>query len=164
MVEQSLLIARAAFVVLLYLFIWRVVRLSVRDVRAPQESLVLSAAAARAVGLGSALAEPTRPRGGASLSVVASAVFPVGTRVLLDGDLLIGRATDCDVVLEGDETASGHHARTRRTADGVVLVDLASTNGTLVNGVRVDSERLLADGDTVRIGTTDLTFEADGSR
>ena len=131
MVEQSLLIARAAFVVLLYLFIWRVVRLSVRDVRAPQESLVLSAAAARAAGLGTALAEPARPRGGVALVVVSSPVFPTGTRVLLDDDLLIGRAVDCDVVLDGDETVSSHHARTRRTAEGAVLVAVSYTHLTL---------------------------------
>jgi hypothetical protein len=34
-VEQALLVARIAFVVLLYLFVWRIVRLSVRDVRRP---------------------------------------------------------------------------------------------------------------------------------
>ena len=164
MVEQSLLIARAAFVVLLYVFIWRVVRLSVRDLRAPQESLVLSAAAARAAGLGSALAEPPRPRSELALSVASSTVFPAGTRVLLDNDLLIGRAVDCDVVLDGDETVSSHHARTRSTADGAVLVDLASTNGTFVNGARIEGERLLVPGDAVRIGSTELVLEGGGAR
>jgi hypothetical protein len=164
-VEQSLLIARAAFVVLLYLFVWRVVRLSVRDVRAPQESLILSAAAARSVGLGSALADPPNPGvAGLALVVLASGVFPVGTRVLLDDAVLIGRAGDCDVVLAGDETVSGHHARTRRTQQGIVLVDLGSTNGTFLNDARVDGERLLAPGDVVRIGMTELTLEGPAAR
>ena len=51
MVEQALLVARIAFVVLLYIFVWRVIRLSVRDVRAPAESLILSPEAVRAAGL-----------------------------------------------------------------------------------------------------------------
>ena len=42
MTEQLLLALKAIFVVVLYLFVWRVVRLSVRDLRGPQESMVLA--------------------------------------------------------------------------------------------------------------------------
>ena len=54
MTEQLLLVLRIGFVVVLYLFIWRIVRLGVRDLRAPQESMVIGAAAAHAAGLGTA--------------------------------------------------------------------------------------------------------------
>jgi pSer/pThr/pTyr-binding forkhead associated (FHA) protein len=43
--------------------------------------------------------------------------------------------------------------------DGVWVQDLGSTNGTLVNGVRIDGPRRLEPGDVVRVGETDLRFE-----
>jgi pSer/pThr/pTyr-binding forkhead associated (FHA) protein len=44
--------------------------------------------------------------------------------------------------------------------DGVYVHDLGSTNGTYVNGVRIDRSRKLAAGDVVRVGETDLRYEA----
>ncbi|MBK5334204.1 MAG: FHA domain-containing protein, partial [Ilumatobacteraceae bacterium] len=41
-----------------------------------------------------------------------------------------------------------------------VIVDLGSTNGTKINGTRIDGERTLADGDIVSVGSTHLRFEA----
>ena len=163
MVEQVLLLARIAFVVLLYLFVWRVVRLSVRDVRAPQESMVLSAAAARAAGLGSALprqreAPALRPR----LLVLASGLYPEGTSVVLDEDVTFGRAPDCDVVLDGDGTVSAHHARVFHRDGSIYVEDLGSTNGTCANGQQLAAERLLRDGDLIVIGSTTLRAEGLG--
>ena len=54
MTEQLLLALKAVFVIVLYLFVWRVIRLSVRDLRGPQESMVLGAAEAERAGLGRA--------------------------------------------------------------------------------------------------------------
>jgi pSer/pThr/pTyr-binding forkhead associated (FHA) protein len=47
---------------------------------------------------------------------------------------------------------------TRR--DGVWVHDLGSTNGTFVNGERLERPRRLVDGDVVRVGSTELRFEA----
>jgi pSer/pThr/pTyr-binding forkhead associated (FHA) protein len=44
--------------------------------------------------------------------------------------------------------------------DGVWIEDVGSTNGTFVNGVRLSRPRKLAAGDLVRVGETDLRFEA----
>ena len=41
-VESALLVLKIAFIVLLYLFIWRIVRSAARDLRLPQESMILS--------------------------------------------------------------------------------------------------------------------------
>ena len=62
------------------------------------------------------------------------------------------RASDCDLILEHPEV-SRHHAELLRI-DGVSyeLRDLDSTNGTLVNGVRVGS-RLVGDGDEICLGS-----------
>ena len=58
-----------------------------------------------------------------------------------------------------DSNVSRHHAEIRPSGDPFQLVDLGSTNGTKVNGVRV-TERLLRDADEVTVGTTRLTFHA----
>ena len=44
--------------------------------------------------------------------------------------------------------------------DGVWLSDVGSTNGTFVNGARLERPRRLAPGDVIRIGATDLRFDA----
>jgi hypothetical protein len=70
---------------------------------------------------------------------------------------LIGRASGCDVVLD-DPNASRRHAELRRRGESATVVDLDSTNGTVVNGRRV-REQPLRDGDRITIGTTTLVFE-----
>jgi hypothetical protein len=162
-VEQALLLLRVAFVVLLYLFVWWVVRASVRDVRAPQESMILSAEQARAAGLGAPAPPPSaapQPAVGPRLRVVDGPVWPSGSVVVLDEDVVFGRAPDCDAVLDGDSTASAHHARVFHREGALYAEDLGSTNGTYVNGQRLVAERRLRDGDNVAIGATALVYEA----
>jgi len=76
---------------------------------------------------------------------------------LVEGNLLIGRDAECGLPL-ADSLASRHHARLSRTAEGWVVEDLGSRNGTWVGDEPV-SRRLLADGDRIRIGNTVLVFE-----
>ncbi len=71
----------------------------------------------------------------------------------------IGRGKANTVALPGDPRASLRHAVVERTPRGWRLRDAGSTNGTWVNGERVD-ERLLADGDQLQVGQTLLVFEA----
>ena len=71
---------------------------------------------------------------------------------------LVGRNSDCTVSL-ADPRASRRHAEIRPTADGFVLADLGSMNGTLVNGTAV-KERVLHDGDEISVGATVMRFEA----
>jgi hypothetical protein len=153
-VETTLLALKLAFLVLLYLFIWRIVRSAARDLRPPQESMIL--APQQAAGL---LAQaPARERG--HLTVLHSPALAEGDVVRLDSQpVTVGRGTNNDVALPGDEYASGRHARFEPRRDGVWLEDVGSTNGTFVNGIRVTRERKLTPGDVVRIGETDLRFE-----
>ncbi len=76
----------------------------------------------------------------------------------LGTETVIGRRGDCDVVLDGPKV-SRRHAQIHSDAAGVLLVDLASVNGTLLNGIEVTSERLGA-GDVVTIGEHDLRLES----
>jgi hypothetical protein len=78
--------------------------------------------------------------------------------VVVDGGALtIGRAPDNGLVL-GDPAASRHHARLNVRQGMLVLVDLGSRNGTLVNGQAV-TEVVLGVGDQIRIGDTRLLVE-----
>lgn len=75
----------------------------------------------------------------------------------LDGDrLVIGRLEGSDVQID-DPGASRKHAEVRRKEDDFLIVDLGSTNGTLVNEQQI-SEQPLEDGDRITIGTTVLEF------
>lgn len=153
--EPLLLALKAAFLVLLYLFIWRVVRTAARDLRAPaQESFVLAPEQARALTGGEPAAQPPRLLVVRSPSLDRGAVFEPGPVALT-----FGRAGDNTAVLAGDDYASTHHARVEAARDGVWLVDLGSTNGTWVNGEQLDGRRRLHDGDLVRIGQTELRYE-----
>jgi hypothetical protein len=81
----------------------------------------------------------------------------VGTSYYLqDRKTSIGRSNENDFILP-DPRASRFHAEIERGPQGYILRDLASTNGTLVAGRRV-RERLLEDGDEIRMGDTDMRF------
>jgi DNA-binding SARP family transcriptional activator len=70
----------------------------------------------------------------------------------------IGRFTDNDVVLD-DTDVSRHHAVITDTGTGFVMTDLRSTNGVEVQGHRIRGSATLADGDRIRIGGYEFTFE-----
>jgi hypothetical protein len=149
--ETVLLILKIAFLILLYLFIWRIVRTARRDLL-PQESFILRPALADGA-LGRAI-NPGR------LVVVQSQVLTVGEEFGLDSrPLTVGRGGQNDVSIEGDEFASAQHVRVEPRRDGVWVSDVGSTNGTYVNGMRIDQPRKLAQGDVVRVGETELRFE-----
>jgi hypothetical protein len=70
--------------------------------------------------------------------------------------VILGRLDTCDVVI-GDSGVSRRHAEIRREGDEWVVVDLGSTNGTEVNGKRLNRHRL-THGDRIIIGETTLEF------
>ena len=74
--------------------------------------------------------------------------------------LTVGRGAQNDVSIDGDEFASAEHVRVEPRRDGVWVEDVGSTNGTYVNGARIDRPRKLEPGDVVRVGETELRFEA----
>jgi len=155
-VETTLLALKLAFLVLLYLFIWRIVRSAARDLRLPQESMILAPQQAAAAGL---IAHPVARELG-RLVVVESPTFENGELFTLDSHpLTIGRAVNNDISMPDDEYASGRHARFEPRRDGIWIEDIGSTNGTFVNGIRLTRERKLTPGDVVRVGETDLRFE-----
>ena len=90
----------------------------------------------------------------------ATLVLPSGERVSLsDRIVTIGRLPDCTIALP-DANVSRRHTEVHHRGNAFVIVDLGSTNGTKINGTRIDSERTLSDGDIVSVGSTHLRFEA----
>ncbi|MCU1503029.1 MAG: hypothetical protein JWM12_2383 [Ilumatobacteraceae bacterium] len=91
---------------------------------------------------------------------VGSLVLPSGERIALGGRVItIGRLPDCSIPVN-DPNVSRRHTEVRPVGSSFVLVDLGSTNGTKVNGMRINGEHVLNDGDIVSVGSTHLRFEA----
>lgn len=100
-----------------------------------------------------------RFREGAGGVGAGSLVLPTGERFVLREQVVsIGRLPECEVTLV-DPNVSRRHAEIHQRGNGFVLVDLGSTNGCTVNGVRI-TERELRDADEIGIGNVRLTFQA----
>jgi hypothetical protein len=152
--EEVLLALKIAFLVLLYALIWRIIRTVSRDMRGQpaQESFIMPPLSVHAV---------TVPVTGGRLVVVESPVLDDGEEYEIDSaPITVGRGGQNDIAIDGDEFASARHVRFEPRRDGVWVTDLGSTNGTYVNGVRINGARRLAPGDVVRVGETDLRFDA----
>ena len=66
-------------------------------------------------------------------------------------DVLIGRGSDCDIVIKS-QAVSSHHARIHKTSKGWALSDLDSHNGTKLNGKFIDKPQLIFDEDMLTFG------------
>ncbi|MBI2776954.1 MAG: FHA domain-containing protein [Chloroflexi bacterium] len=135
----SIWILRLLFLALLYAFLWAVVRVLLRDLRA----------AAREPG-----AELGR------LVVVASPAGepPAGAAFSLDAVTTLGRDVNSTIVVE-DEFVSGTHAVLTYRGRAWYVEDLGSTNGTFVNGGPVDGVAPVAFGDELQLGNVRLRLE-----
>lgn len=92
-------------------------------------------------------------------SGAGSLVLPSGDRFSLTETVItIGRNPESNLVL-ADPNVSRNHAEIRPQGDRYVVVDLGSTNGSRVNGLRVDTQ-VLQDGDELTFGNTRMQFEA----
>ncbi|NUT55177.1 MAG: FHA domain-containing protein [Thermoleophilia bacterium] len=153
-VDEVLLVLKIAFIVLLYLFIWRIVRSASKDFRTgpAQESVLIAPSEAAALGLA--------PVQRGKLVVIKSPALDSGEEVPVDSlPVAVGRGGQNDLPLDGDEFASAQHARFEARRDGLWVEDIGSTNGTFVNGARVTTPRRLTKGDVVRVGQTDFRVE-----
>jgi len=70
----------------------------------------------------------------------------------------LGRSRECDVVLD-DPNVSRQHAEIRPRGGSWVLTDLGSTNGSSINGRRIDGPEVVKPGDELEIGTSVIKFE-----
>ncbi len=85
--------------------------------------------------------------------VINDTGFPLTASVVT-----IGRGSDAGIRID-DPGISRHHAEIRHSESGFSIIDLASTNGTLVAGERI-GERALTDGAEIRMGSTLMVFRS----
>jgi hypothetical protein len=78
---------------------------------------------------------------------------------LSEGELVVGREVGLGLSLVGESTVSRKHAQVTKSGDTVVVKDLGSTNGTYVNGAKVDTETTLRPGDTVQFGSVRFRYQ-----
>lgn len=160
MLQIVLLAGKFVFLIVLYLFVYRVVRSSTRELR-------LAAPSARAQQWAEAAEQHTSQPAASgaqagvwtlvvdkspSLSAGSVYSFPAGMHAL------VGRSAEMDIYLD-DTFVSSKHALFESTPDGLVVEDLRSTNGTQVNGADVDDARVLDVGDRVEVGDTVFRVE-----
>jgi len=159
MLETVLLVGKFVFLLVLYLFIFTVVRSSTRDLRLASPAAgnkkwrMSEAVGSRPAGdPGSETVE----RGGMwALEVRESPCAPVGAAYALPegARALAGRSEDMDVHLE-DTFVSAKHALFEVKRGDLYVEDLRSTNGTTVNGETIEQPTILEEGDRVAIGDT----------
>ena len=151
--QVPLLAAKALLLLLLFAFIYAVVRRGIGDLRRIPDDEPY---------------EPGRgdyaPRGSASgeseFVVEDSEILAPETRFSIrDGATSIGRSSASDIVLKSDDYASGRHAQLTRHGGLLYVEDMGSTNGTFVNGRKAVGATPLRHGDTVRIGSTTFRYE-----
>lgn len=136
--EVLILMLRVAAVVLLYLFLFSLVHVVQRELRAQTQDRGATAPRARLVVVDS-----------------GSTVRTPGQVIPLETVTRLGRSRENTVILDDEHVSSSHAMVTLR--DGRWWVrDEDSTNGTLVNGVRIDSEAPLREGDEIQIGRVRL--------
>lgn len=142
------------FLAVLYLFLLWVARSAFRELRRT------TTPAPEATGI-----HPIGPGGRAAatdawLVAAKGGGLEPGERFDLFGGLSIGRSTDADIRIE-DRFASGVHARVYSRGANYYVEDMNSTNGTFLNGGRLNGEAKLNDLDELRIGDTEFRFELD---
>jgi pSer/pThr/pTyr-binding forkhead associated (FHA) protein len=132
-------VIRLLFLGLLYLFLWAVVRVLLRDLRA----------AAR---------EPIREIGRLVVLESPSGEPAPGSAFRLDAVTTLGRDVNNAIVLEDDFVSTSHAALTYR-GRAWYLEDFDSTNGTFVNGHPVEGVVAVAFGDELQLGQVRLRLE-----
>lgn len=78
--------------------------------------------------------------------------------VLMKDSVVIGRKTECDIVLAYDRSVSGKHCKIIAQGKKFYIEDLHSLNGTFVNNVPVRTKTSLFAGNVIKLGEIELKF------
>lgn len=102
-----------------------------------------------------------KPAIGVAVVLTVVAGVQKGRRYQLNiaGGATLGRAANCDLILDDDVEISNQHAILQMQNGKLSARDLNSTNGTLVNGVPIHNDYPLRSGDLLLLGRTELRVE-----
>ena len=158
MSDQVLDILKLVFLGLLYLFFARVLWAVWSEVRRPAE---MSAGQRIAPGqepeMLPAATRAAKGRGGrVGRLVIIEPKHRRGAAVAIDREVSIGRDAACTVTIDNDAFVSALHARVFLLDGQPMVEDLDSTNGSFLNGNRLQGMRLLHRGDRIQVGYTVL--------
>ncbi len=98
---------------------------------------------------------PSGPKLVGIAGTYAGTVFPIS-----GPSALVGREATCDIPLTQDSTSSRRHALIVAEQGVVSIRDEGSSNGTVVNGQKIDEPKVLSSGDEIQIGSTRFRYEA----
>jgi pSer/pThr/pTyr-binding forkhead associated (FHA) protein len=173
--ELTLLVLRVAFLALLWIFVFAVVYALRSDLfggrvrRLPEDGPYAAPSSVPAPPAVQSLpTTPVTPGAGITLPPPVTADEPPTRLVITSGvkagleiplgsePLTIGRASDAGLQIRDDYTST-HHARLLLWGSDWVVQDLDSTNGTFVDGQRIDTPTQIPVGVPVKVGAT--TFE-----
>jgi hypothetical protein len=140
-----------AFLGVLYLFLLWIARSALKDLRRPPDERVDADLRAAEREMPQGL--PGRP----VLVLERGGGLSAGASFTVDGGVTIGRSPQTDIPIE-DRYASGRHARIYEREGFSYIEDMGSTNGTYLNGKRLDSPELLRTEDRIRIGDTEFRY------
>ena len=132
MIDITLLVGRILLILLLFLFLFAVLRTGIGLVKGQ-----------------------TRKGERWTIAVERGPRELRGVKLPLNGPLVVGRSPGADIVINADYV-SGRHARFALFSDTLVVEDMGSTNGTLVDGKRIAAPATLEPGSLVSIGDVTL--------
>lgn len=130
MIELVLFAGRILFIIVLYIFLLAVMRTGIGLVKGQRKDGALW-----------------------TIDVEKGTAYLRGLHIDILGPLMVGRSPSADIVID-EPYVSGQHARFTLQGPALVLEDLGSTNGTLVNGYPIEVPVTLREADEVQIGDT----------
>lgn len=146
--DWFILLLRVLFIVLIYVFLYQVVRVTIREL------ITLSQ-------VGAQPASASLPNPSSHLEIVepAQSSLSPGASLAVGHHETIGRHLDNSIVLD-DAFVSSRHAEMSFEQGVWTVRDLDSTNGTFLNGAAVRGAERVSSGDTVQFGRMQLRFVA----
>ncbi len=132
MIDVALWIARILLVALLYLFLFAVMKTGINLVK-----------------------DQRKKKGGWYIEVEKGPKELRGVKIKVNGPVIVGRSPGADIVI-GDSFVSGRHARFTINGKDLIIEDLQSTNGTLLNGQLLTQPTILRKNDQILIGDVEI--------
>lgn len=141
-VNIIVLLLRVGVVLLLYFFLWQVLRYVMRDIQT--------------AGVQGQQGPSVSPYGQLLVVRAGQSGVAVGKAFPLGPSNIIGRSLENSEIALNDSFMSNQHARLELQGDIWVLEDLRSTNGTFVNELEVRDSAIVENGDIIRVGRVEL--------